>query len=721
MSDSADASASFELQDDSLSAGLDAIAAKFEAIANQINASFAGANAQLNGTAAAAQSVGAQASLVSRLGAGLAVAAAAAQTVSTALGGIVMAATRIAPFVKYIPDSLGRWVPPVKQAAEGFVRLSAQVGVVTKGAQTLTGRLSVLSAGFLALELRELGASKGMAVFGAAGALATSKIISGSRAALGAITSLASGVGSAAQRAMGGVGGMFSGLGRSLGTAATFAAPMAGLALTLGPVGAAAIGTTAAFAGLGKAIASAGEIQSFTTSMATLLGGTDKARERMAELSRFAADTPFELPGVVKASKLLQTLTNGALATGDGLRLVGDLAAISGQPFEELAMHVGRLYQGLMDGRPVGESMQRLQELGLVSGATRTKLENLQQAGSKGGGVWRVAAADLMRYSGEMQRQSMTWGGVMSNFADGVGRIFSAIGAPLITALTPFMLRVNAWLATVIPWAERFGSIVAGWGAVLTQIFADGKAPEALGLALKLAFGKSVNLLVAGMVAAGEALLTLLSSGSAWKGLGSALMAVMQGVAVALFDLLSRALDKLRNVPLIGNKAGAAATALKNSAADMADRSMTNGQQAAAGLKAGLADAAKEFRAKFSSFGDVVDTSGFADKLNTLMKQAGVAAQVAIDSTAKLAESGNLPTVSPSGVEDPGKAKKGGTDVASLQKIAGGGGFALSGRDALLSTASAHLNETKNSNKTLDKILTAIEAQRIGSGVAVFA
>ena len=713
MSDSADASASFELQDDSLSAGLDAIAAKFEAIATQINASFAGANVQLNATASAAQTVGAQASLVSRLGAGLAVAAAAAQTVSTALGGIVMAATRIAPFVKYIPDSLGRWVPPVKQAAEGFVRLSAQVGVVTKGAQTLTGRLSVLSAGFLALELRELGASKGMAVFGAAGALATSKIISGSRAALGAITSLASGVGSAAQRAMGGVGGMFSGLGRSLGTAATFAAPMAGLALTLGPVGAAAIGTTAAFAGLGKAIASAGEIQSFTTSMATLLGGTDKARERMAELSRFAADTPFELPGVVKASKLLQTLTNGALATGDGLRLVGDLAAISGQPFEELAMHVGRLYQGLMDGRPVGESMQRLQELGLVSGATRTKLENLQQAGSKGGGVWRVAATDLMRFSGEMQRQSMTWGGVMSNFADGVGRIFSAIGAPLITALTPFMLRVNAWLASVIPWAQQFGAVIAGWAATLAQTFADGKAVEVLGLGMKIAFGTAINYLVAGLVGAGEALIALLSSGSAWKGLGSALLTVLEGVVSMLTAGLARAMEMLKNVPFIGDKAATAANALNNISESMASSAMDAGTAAAKGFTDGMGDASKAFKDGFKSVGDVFNLGGDKKALGDILGSEWTAAKGAMDSVAKVAEAGNLPTATPATSEDPGKAKKGGSDVASLQKIAGGGGFGLSGRDPLLANSTAHLNETKGLRRDVQSLTQAI----LGGGV----
>lgn len=717
----ADASASFDLEDDALSAGLDAIAGKFAAIASDINASFAGANAQLARTANATAAVGAQAPMIQRLGSGLALAAQAARTVATAFSGIVIAATRIAPFVRFIPDSLGKWVPPVKSAAAEFTRVSSQIGTVVKSVQALSGRLSLLNAGFLALDLRGIGASRSMALFGAAGALAMSKTIAGARGAIGAVGMLGSALGSATRRTLGGIGGALGGVGRALGTASMFLAPVAGMALTLGPVGAAAAAAAAGFATLGKSISTAAQMQAFTASMATLLGSTDAARVRLAELNKFAAETPFELPGVVKASKVLQVLTNGALATGAGLRMVGDLASVSGQPFEDLAMHVGRLYDGLMNGRPVGESMQRLQELGLVSAATRSRLEALQQSGAKGGDVWTVAATDLMRFSGEMQRQSMTWGGIMSNFADGVGRIFGAIGEPLIAGLSPFMLRMNAWLGTLIPWAQQFGRIVAGWGALIAQIFADGQAGEALSLSLRIGFASAVNYLVKGLVGAGNGIIGLLSSSNTWKGLYNALKTAGQALIVVITEGLASALDTMRDLPFVGSKAGSMADALHGSAASMSDATGQSAQDAVASFSAAMSDLGAAFAKGFESTGNVMDSSDAQNQLMQLVHTAALAAQKAVDETSKAAAGGNLPSAKPSDAEsDFGGKRKASSEVASLQRIAGGGGFALGGRDPLLNTAKSHLDETKKTNAKLDGLTKAISGLRLGGGTPVF-
>lgn len=152
----------------------------------------------------------------------------------------------------------------------------------------------------------------------------------------------------------------------------------------------------------------------------TLLGSAEAARDRMKELARFAAETPFQLNELVQASTVLQTLTKGALSTGDGLRLVGDAAATAGVPVAELSTHIGRLYDGLMNGRPVGESMMRLQELGLISSDTRAKIEELQKQGQQGEVVWKTASDELGKYSGQMQQLSQTANGLMSTLADNI-------------------------------------------------------------------------------------------------------------------------------------------------------------------------------------------------------------------------------------------------------------------------------------------------------------
>lgn len=155
-----------------------------------------------------------------------------------------------------------------------------------------------------------------------------------------------------------------------------------------------------------------------TIAFKTLLGSMDAAERRMEDLSDFAASTPFELPEVVAASRLLQTLTDGALASGDALRLIGDAAAASGQSFQETAMWIGRLYAGLKSGTPVGEATMRLLEMGLISGDTKRSLEDLAKSGEGTSRAMEIVRETFARTSGAMAEQAQTMSGLTSTLAD---------------------------------------------------------------------------------------------------------------------------------------------------------------------------------------------------------------------------------------------------------------------------------------------------------------
>lgn len=120
------------------------------------------------------------------------------------------------------------------------------------------------------------------------------------------------------------VNNSFSKLGRSLAPLA----PIANVAFgAVKIVATAAAGATAAIAGIGVAVGKATQMETLETAFVPLLGGIDQAKARMKDLSQFAASTPFEIPEVGKASTVLETLTKGALYTGEGLRMVGDVAS----------------------------------------------------------------------------------------------------------------------------------------------------------------------------------------------------------------------------------------------------------------------------------------------------------------------------------------------------------------------------------------------------------
>jgi len=194
----------------------------------------------------------------------------------------------------------------------------------------------------------------------------------------------------------------------------------------LGPMGLVSGAAVALLAVTGKLVskwkevgmAGAGALSRMTLEFKPLLGSVELAKQRVKELYDFTARTPFRLEGVVKANKTLETLTKGALSNERGMKLVGDSAAVAGVEFNETARSVGRLYNGLMSGRPVGEASMRLQEMGLISGKTRNALEAMQKTGVSGIAIWKMVEAELANNKGAMKDLSLELEGLQSTLED---------------------------------------------------------------------------------------------------------------------------------------------------------------------------------------------------------------------------------------------------------------------------------------------------------------
>lgn len=195
----------------------------------------------------------------------------------------------------------------------------------------------------------------------------------------------------------------------------------------------------------------ASQFEQYNVQLEVLLGSADAAQKRIGELTEFAKTTPFELPEVVRASNQLEVLTKGALSTGAGLCMVGDVASGTGQPIDELSTWFGRLYDGIQSGRPVGEAMQRLQELGAVSGDVRARIESMQKTNAKGSEVWAVVTEAMSRYNGMMDKQSGTFKGMVSNAEDSITAVQNKIGTALLPSLKDAVgsfISLTSWINT---------------------------------------------------------------------------------------------------------------------------------------------------------------------------------------------------------------------------------------------------------------------------------
>lgn len=157
------------------------------------------------------------------------------------------------------------------------------------------------------------------------------------------------------------------------------------------------------------------ERENITMAFETLLGSVDAAKKRIEELDVFARKTPFLRDEIYEASRILEVFTRGALSTGKGLRLVGDIASGTGNDFKDVALWMGRLYDAMASGRPIGEMTARLQEMGAISGSGRAKLEQLAKSGKKISEIWPEVEKVFARFEGQMESMSTGLGNMLTS------------------------------------------------------------------------------------------------------------------------------------------------------------------------------------------------------------------------------------------------------------------------------------------------------------------
>lgn len=195
--------------------------------------------------------------------------------------------------------------------------------------------------------------------------------------------------------------------------------------------------------GIGSAISSFlssnQAFESYNNQFTVLLGSAGAAQQRMQELAQFSATTPFDLPGVVEADRIIQGF---GLHTQDSAQqfgfsgtqirtIAGDVAAGTGTSFADMARYIGQFSAGA-----TGEAMARFAELGIV---TRKQLADMGLEFSKSGELLSplpeamnvLLTAMQQKYGGLMAVQSSSFEGMASNLSDFVGNAQRTFAAPI--------------------------------------------------------------------------------------------------------------------------------------------------------------------------------------------------------------------------------------------------------------------------------------------------
>jgi hypothetical protein len=110
------------------------------------------------------------------------------------------------------------------------------------------------------------------------------------------------------------------------------------------------------------AVSAAAELQTYNTRFSTLLESEEKAAEHVAGLTRYAAETPFEMAGISKASASLLAFGVEAKDSMKVLSMLGDMASATGSDLAALARIYGKVTTG---GRLYSDEVNQISERGL--------------------------------------------------------------------------------------------------------------------------------------------------------------------------------------------------------------------------------------------------------------------------------------------------------------------------------------------------------------------
>lgn len=231
---------------------------------------------------------------------------------------------------------------------------------------------------------------------------------------------------------------------------------LAGLAAAMGLVGVAAIKMSSDFA-------------ASKTAFTQLLGSVDKAQKMMDDLATFAAETPFEMPGLVKSTQKLLAFQFAAEDVIPIMSAVGDAVALVGGGQEAIDGVVRALGQIQAKGKLSAEEMNQLAERGIngwqyIADAMGISIAEVMDLCQKGAidsttAINAVVAGMQTNFVGGMDAMSKTVPGLLSTIKDNASMVLKEIGDSLTDALD-----LKGILTNVANWLTTFASVVKSNG-----------------------------------------------------------------------------------------------------------------------------------------------------------------------------------------------------------------------------------------------------------------
>lgn len=288
-------------------------------------------------------------------------------------------------------------------------------------------------------------------------------------------------------------GGAISGINKVTSSFSNMGSTMQRMTSTVTGFGTSFIGMTAGLAGIGSAIGgltfgvkAAAEAEKAQAAFETMLKSPEAAKSLLADLNTFAAETPFELPGITAAAKKLLAFGTSADQVIPTLRALGDISSGVDAPLGEIAELFGKMQ---VQGRLFGEDINQLTGRGIPVigefakqfGVADSEVRKLVEQGKIGFPELQRAIVSLTTgpgiFAGNTAKASKTLSGLWSTAKDNIGMSLKGIGETIIQTfdlkgavgkLSGFVDYVaNGWVAPII---QHIGAMAQFWGGMFSGV-----------------------------------------------------------------------------------------------------------------------------------------------------------------------------------------------------------------------------------------------------------
>lgn len=258
--------------------------------------------------------------------------------------------------------------------------------------------------------------------------------------------------------------------------------------LAMGAMKAASMVTSMAKA----AVSAAADLETYNVRFEVLLGSAEKAQQHVGKLTQFAAETPFEMEGISKASATLLAFGVEARDSMEVLKMLGDVAAGSGASIEELARIYGKVTTaGKMDTADINQLGDRgLNVRAMLAARDGLSMDAVRRKISSGGYgvsdlryVLEQATGEGGMFQGGMQKLSQTFSGMLSTFQDALTQLGATLGQSLLPGLKKMVETGTSLVeAFAYPLKKAFSDLAglaSGIGAFLRNWSLEFRAAEA--------------------------------------------------------------------------------------------------------------------------------------------------------------------------------------------------------------------------------------------------